>query len=87
MNIPEGMNEDQDHCLQLKKTIYGLVKSAREFSIKLILVLKSIGFVEISQIRVCCQIVLQRKSLSLAFILMPVLSLGKKSASNGWLLS
>jgi hypothetical protein len=30
MNIPEGMNEDQDHCLQLKKTIYGLVQSARE---------------------------------------------------------
>jgi hypothetical protein len=30
MNIPEDMNEDQDHCLQLKKTIYGLVQSARE---------------------------------------------------------
>jgi hypothetical protein len=31
MNISEGMNEDQDDCLQLKKTIYGLVQNAREF--------------------------------------------------------
>jgi hypothetical protein len=33
MNIPEGMNEDQDHCIQLKKTIYGLVR-AQENSIR-----------------------------------------------------
>jgi hypothetical protein len=46
MNIPKGMNEDQDNCLQFKKKIYGLVQSAREFYKKLILVLKSILFVE-----------------------------------------
>jgi Reverse transcriptase (RNA-dependent DNA polymerase) len=28
MNIPEGLNEDQHHCLLLKKSIYGFVKSA-----------------------------------------------------------
>jgi hypothetical protein len=46
MMIPEGMNEDQFHCLQLKKKIYVLVQSAREFYKKLILVLKPFGFVE-----------------------------------------
>jgi hypothetical protein len=29
MKIPEGMNDDQDHCLQFNKTIHGLVQSAR----------------------------------------------------------
>jgi hypothetical protein len=46
MNIPEGMNEDQEHYLQLSKTIYGLVQSARDFYKYLILALKSIDFVE-----------------------------------------
>jgi hypothetical protein len=46
VNIPKGMNEDQDHCLKLKRTIYGLVQSATEFYKKLILVIKSIGLVE-----------------------------------------
>jgi hypothetical protein len=41
LRIPEAMNEDQDHCLQTKKTIYGLVQSAREFNKKLILVIRS----------------------------------------------
>jgi Reverse transcriptase (RNA-dependent DNA polymerase) len=34
MSIPEGMNEDYDHCLQLEKTIYGLVQSARKNLLK-----------------------------------------------------
>jgi Reverse transcriptase (RNA-dependent DNA polymerase) len=46
MNIPEALNEDQDHFLLLKKTIYGLVQSAREFYRKLIQVLKCLGFIE-----------------------------------------
>jgi Reverse transcriptase (RNA-dependent DNA polymerase) len=45
MNITEGLNEDQDHCLLLKKTIYGLVQSSREFCKKLIQVLKGLGFI------------------------------------------
>jgi hypothetical protein len=46
MKISEGMNEYQDNCVQFKKTIYDLVQSAGEFYKKLILVLKSIGFME-----------------------------------------
>jgi hypothetical protein len=43
MNVPEGLDTNFDHCLQLKKAIYRLVQSAREFHKKLILVLKSVG--------------------------------------------
>jgi hypothetical protein len=46
MNVPEGLGTDPNYCLKLKKTIYGLVQSAREFYKKIILVLKSIGFKE-----------------------------------------
>jgi hypothetical protein len=45
MRIPEGMNEDQHQCLQSNKTIYVYVQSITVFYKKLILVLKSIGFV------------------------------------------
>jgi Reverse transcriptase (RNA-dependent DNA polymerase) len=38
------LGTDPNYCLKLKKTIYGLVQSAREFYKKLIWVLKSIGF-------------------------------------------
>jgi Reverse transcriptase (RNA-dependent DNA polymerase) len=31
MNIPEGMKNKETDCLRLKRTIYGLVQSAREF--------------------------------------------------------
>ena len=46
MNIPEGMTTNDNKCLMLKKTIYGLVQSAREFYKKLIQVLKGVGFNE-----------------------------------------
>ena len=46
MNIPDGLESNGNKCLRLKKTIYGLVQSAREFYKKLIEVLKSVGFVE-----------------------------------------
>jgi Reverse transcriptase (RNA-dependent DNA polymerase) len=35
MNVPEGLQQDSNSCLVLKKTIYGLVQSAREFYNKL----------------------------------------------------
>jgi hypothetical protein len=40
MNIPKGMSQDDNTCLLLKKTIYGLVQSAREFYNKLLSTLK-----------------------------------------------
>jgi len=46
MNVPEGLNQDPNCCLLLKKTIYGLVQSAREFYNKFLSTLKSAGFVE-----------------------------------------
>jgi hypothetical protein len=44
MEIPKGMEANENECLILKKTIYGLVQSAREFYKKLVLALKGCGF-------------------------------------------
>ena len=44
MECPEGLEHDMDEILQLKKTIYGLVQSARQFWKKLVKVLKKLGF-------------------------------------------
>jgi hypothetical protein len=44
MKIPKGMEANENECLILKKTIYGLVQSAREFYKKLVLALKGCGF-------------------------------------------
>jgi hypothetical protein len=44
MNVPKGMSQDDNMCLLLKNTIYGLVQSAREFYNKLLSTLKSMGF-------------------------------------------
>jgi Reverse transcriptase (RNA-dependent DNA polymerase) len=46
MNAPDGMDVKGNKCLQLKKTIYGLVQSAREFYKRLICELKDLGFTE-----------------------------------------
>jgi hypothetical protein len=46
MNISEGMQQDSNNCLLLKKTIYGLFHSAREFYNNLLSTLKSMGFTE-----------------------------------------
>jgi Reverse transcriptase (RNA-dependent DNA polymerase) len=46
MNAPDGMNVKDNKCLQLKKTIYGLVQSAREFYKRLICEQKDLGFTE-----------------------------------------
>jgi hypothetical protein len=44
MNVPKGLSQDDNTCLLLKKTIYGLVQSAREFYNKLLSIFKSMGF-------------------------------------------
>jgi hypothetical protein len=44
MEILKGMEANENECLILKKTIYGLVQSAREFYKKLVLALKGCGF-------------------------------------------
>jgi hypothetical protein len=46
LNVPKGMSQDDKTCLLLKKTIYVLVQSAREFYNKLLSTLKSMGFTE-----------------------------------------
>jgi hypothetical protein len=46
MNVPKGLSQDDNTCLLSKKTIYGLVQSAREFYNKLLSTLKSMGFTE-----------------------------------------
>ena len=45
MDIPPGMDADEDECLTLKKTICGLVQSSRQFYVKLVEALKSLGFI------------------------------------------
>jgi hypothetical protein len=44
MEVPKGLEIEDNNKLILKKTIYGLVQSARKFCEKLINVLKVIGF-------------------------------------------
>eukprot|EP00980_Cylindrotheca_fusiformis_P022827 scaffold9817_cov44-Cylindrotheca_fusiformis.AAC.1 len=44
MQAPEGLGIGDDECLQLLKSIYGLVQAARQFYKFFIAVLKKIGF-------------------------------------------
>jgi hypothetical protein len=44
MDCLEGLESTPDECVLLKKAIYGLVQSTRQFFKKLIQVLKSVGF-------------------------------------------
>jgi hypothetical protein len=46
VNVPKGMSQDDNTCILLKKIIYGLVQSSREFYNKLLSTLKSMGFTE-----------------------------------------
>ena len=41
MHCPSGVQHEEDECLQLQKTIYGLVQSARQFYKKTVQVFKS----------------------------------------------
>jgi len=52
MDVPMGLSTDPNKKLLLRKTIYGLVQSARKFYEKLIDVLKVIGF-EVSKSDPC----------------------------------
>jgi hypothetical protein len=44
IEIPKGMEANENECLILKKSIYGLVQSTREFYKKLVLALKGCSF-------------------------------------------
>ena len=44
MEIPKGLKAEENECLLLKKTIYGLVQSARKFNRKLVSALKECSF-------------------------------------------
>jgi hypothetical protein len=55
MEVPKGLEIEHNKKFMLKKTIYGLVQSARKFYEKLINLLKVIGFMEANLIRVCEQ--------------------------------
>jgi hypothetical protein len=46
MNAPNGKDIEGNKCLRLKKAIYGLVQSAREFFKKLLCEFKDLGFSE-----------------------------------------
>jgi hypothetical protein len=45
MDCPESLEHEEDECLLLQKTIYGLVQSARQFFKKLVTCLKTFGFI------------------------------------------
>ena len=44
MDCPEGLDAEDDECLQLQRTIYGLVQAARQYFKKFVGGLKQIGF-------------------------------------------
>lgn len=46
MECPEGLQHSRDEVVLLKKSLYGLVQSARQFLLQLISVLESIGFIQ-----------------------------------------
>jgi hypothetical protein len=46
MNVSEGQNRNNNECLMLKRTIYGVVHTAREFYERLIEVLEGVAFFE-----------------------------------------
>jgi hypothetical protein len=44
MEIPKGMEANENECLNLKKTIHGFIQSVREFYKKHVLTLKGCCF-------------------------------------------
>ena len=46
MDCPEGLEQENDECLLLLKTIYGLVQSSRQYHVKFSGILKKIGFLQ-----------------------------------------
>jgi Reverse transcriptase (RNA-dependent DNA polymerase) len=53
INAPDGVDIKGNKCLRLKKTIYGLVQSARELYKRLICDLSTLDSPKINQTRVC----------------------------------
>ena len=45
MDCPPGMEHEEDECLELNKSIYGLVQAARQYYLKFTQVLRKIGFI------------------------------------------
>ena len=80
MNCPEGLEHADDECLQLCKTIYGLVQASRQYYLKFISVLKKLGF-EGGQVDPCLMV--RRDETGLIFIAIYVddcLMVGDKEA-------
>ena len=44
MNCPQGMDHKEDECLELLKTMYGLVQASRQYFKKFVKTLKNLGF-------------------------------------------
>ena len=80
MDCPEGMESEDDECLMLMRTIYGLVQSARAYFKKFVQVMKDIGFKQ-STADPC--LFVRRNELGVAYIAMWVddcLCIGDKRA-------
>ena len=65
MNAPEGVEHEDDECLKLNKTIYGLVQAARAFFKTLSSSLTEIGYVQ-SKIDSC--LFVKRSEKGIGFI-------------------
>ena len=65
MDCPEGLEHEDDECMLLNKTIYGLAQSARQFFKKLIQCLTSLGY-EGGLIDPCLMV--KRKGNEIAFV-------------------
>ena len=65
MNVPEGVEHEDDECLKLNKTIYGLVQAARAFFKTLSSSLMEIGYVQ-SKIDSC--LFVKRSEKGIGFI-------------------
>jgi hypothetical protein len=55
MDCPKGMKHEDNECLMLQKTIYGLVQSAKQWYKKLVTCLQKLGF-RLSKIDSCLMI-------------------------------
>jgi histone deacetylase 1/2 len=69
MDCPDGLEHENDECLFLLKTIYGLVQAARAFFKKLIKVLQLIGFTQ-SKADPCLMI--RRNKLGVVYMIIHV---------------
>ena len=66
MDCPQGLDSNLNDCLLLKKSLYGLVQSARQFFKKVLNVLKAIGFIQSTAYP--CLLIRNNKDLGLVLI-------------------